>query len=69
MEIIIKNFKTENHVYLFDTNMRPLNMEIISKRKTRGYVKNLVKKHNILDIAVLDQIDFSESPKYVIDRI
>jgi hypothetical protein len=69
MEIIIKEFKAENHIYLFDAVKRPLNMEILSKRKTRGYVKNLVKNHDIQDITIVNQIDFSESPGYVIDRI
>jgi hypothetical protein len=44
MEILVKEFKDENHVYMFDINMRPVNIEVVSKRKTRGYIKNLIKK-------------------------
>jgi hypothetical protein len=69
MEIIIKEVKGENHSYLFDAVMRPLQMDIISKRKTRGYIKNLVKNHNITDIKILNQIDLSDSPEYITDRI
>jgi hypothetical protein len=69
MEIIVKQFGSENHIYLFDAVKRPLTMEIMSKRKTRGYIKNLVKNHDIKDITVVNQIDFSEQPEYVIDRI
>ena len=69
MDIIVKEFETENHIYLFDSVMRPLQMEIVNKNESVEYVKNLVKKHNISDIKILNQIDFSESSEYIIDRI
>jgi hypothetical protein len=69
MEILVKEFKGENHVYMFDTNMRPLSVEVLSKRKTRGYIKKLIKKYNIIDLKVTNVIDFSNDPNYIIDRI
>jgi len=69
MEIIVKELKKENHVYLFDSVMRPISMDIVSKRKTNGYIKTLIKKHNINNIKVLNQIDFSTSDNYFTDRI
>ena len=69
MEILVKEFKDENHVYMFDINMRPVNIEVVSKRKTRGYIKNLIKKHHVIGVEFTDVIDFSSSPNYIIDRI
>lgn len=69
MEILVKEFKGENHVYMFDINMRPINIEVVSKRKTRNYIKNLIKKYHIIDVKFTDIIDFSNTPNYIIDRI
>jgi hypothetical protein len=69
MEIIVKEFNSENHIYLFDSVMRPLSMEICSKDQTKDRIKNLINKNNITDIRVLDQIDMSKSDNYIIDRI
>ena len=69
MEIIVKEFTSENHIYLFDSVMRPLSVEIRSKSDTRDYIKNLIKKNNIIDIKVLNQIDMSGSENYITDRI
>ena len=69
MEILVKEFKDENHVYMFDINMRPVNIEVVSKRKTRGYIKNLIKKNHVIGVEFTDVIDFSSSPNYIIDRI
>jgi len=69
MEIIVKEFNSENHIYLFDSVMRPLIMEICSKDQTKDRIKNLINKNNISDIRVLDQIDMSKSDNYIIDRI
>jgi hypothetical protein len=69
MEILVKEFKGENHVYMFDINMRPINIEVVSKRKTRNYIKNLIKKYHIIDVKFTDIIDFSNNPNYIIDRI
>jgi hypothetical protein len=69
MEILVKEFKDENHVYMFDINMRPVNIEVVSKRKTRGYIKNLIKKYHVIGVEFTDVIDFSSSPNYIIDHI
>ena len=69
MEILVKEFKDENHVYMFDINMRPVNIEVVSKRKTRCYIKNLIKKNHVIVVEFTDVIDFSSSPNYIIDRI
>ena len=69
MEILVKEFKDENHVYMFDINMRPVNIEVVSKRKTRGYIKNLIKKNHVIGVEFTDVIDVSSSPNYIIDRI
>ena len=69
MEIIVKEFTSENHIYLFDSVMRPLSVEMRSKSDTRDYIKNLIKKNNIIDIKVLNQIDMSGSENYITDRI
>ena len=44
MEIIVKEFNSENHIYLFDSVMRPLSMEICSKDQTKDRIKNLINK-------------------------
>ena len=47
MEIIVKEFNSENHIYLFDSVMRPLSMEICSKDQTKDRIKNLINKKYI----------------------
>ncbi len=69
MEIIVKDLNGQNHIYLFDSSMRPLTVDVINKRKTKTHIKNMVKKHNINNIRFLNHIDFSESADYITDRI
>lgn len=69
MEIIVKEVNDKNHIYLFDNSMRPLTINVVSKRKTKTHIKNMVKKNNINNIRFLNHIDFSESVDCIIDRI
>jgi hypothetical protein len=58
MRIIVKELPENNHVYLFDATMRPLVIDIVSKRKTKGTIKNIMKTHNITDLHFVSEIDF-----------
>ena len=69
MELIIKELENENHIYLMDINMRPLNIEVVSKFKTNDLVKSLVLNNKISNILVTDSLDFSNKENYIIDHI
>jgi ABC-type Na+ transport system ATPase subunit NatA len=58
MKIIIKELVDVNHVYVFDETMRPLFIDIVSKRKTREQIKKLMKTHSIVDLQFVSKIDF-----------
>jgi hypothetical protein len=58
MKIIIKELVDVNHIYVFDETMRPLFIDIISKRKTRGQIKKLMKTHSVVDLQFVSKIDF-----------
>ncbi len=58
MKIIIKELVDVNHVYVFDETMRPLFIDIVSKRKTREQIKKLMKIHSIVDLQFVSKIDF-----------
>jgi hypothetical protein len=58
MKIIVKELVGINHVYVFDETMRPLFMDIIQKRKTRWYIKKIIKTHNIMGLQFVNEINF-----------
>jgi hypothetical protein len=69
MNIIVKEVKDKNHVYLMDCNNRPLSINVVSKEETKNSIVELIKKNNILHISVMDLIDFSTNHDYFIDHI
>jgi hypothetical protein len=61
MKIIIKELPKINHIYLFDQTMRPLFMDIVSKRNTKSYIKKMIKKYDIIDFDFVKEIDLSNT--------
>lgn len=50
MNILVKESKKENYIYLRDENQNAISLEIASKRKTLGIIKSLILKHKIKSI-------------------
>lgn len=69
MFIIIKELKKENHIYLFDETMRPLNVDIVNKRGTKKFIKNIIKAHQISGLKFMNKIDFSKEDWYSMNHI
>jgi hypothetical protein len=59
MKIIVKELVGVNHVYLFDQTMRPLFIDIVSKRKTKGHIKKLMKTHDVVGLKFVSTIEFN----------
>lgn len=63
MRIIIKELPKTNHIYLFDQTMRPLFMDIVSKRNTKSYIKKMIKKYDVIDFNFVSAIDLSNTTR------
>jgi hypothetical protein len=59
MKIVVKELVEVNHIYIFDETMRPLLIDVVSKRKTKGHIKKLMKTHHITGLQFVSVIDFN----------
>jgi len=68
MEIIVKEAKNNNLIYLMDIFMRPLTIEVISKTETILYLKKIVLEMNINHITFLNEINLELNDSYYTDN-